>query len=275
LTHRAAGADVGATLAKLALREADGTTTTESLPSHALERVVERLAAHAPAWVGLTGGGGARLAAKLGMPSVAVDEFGAWAAGARLQMAHDGELAERFLLVSVGTGSSAMLVEPGAVTRVGGSALGGGTILGLGAALVGERDFDAIARLAARGDRRRVDLSVADIYPHGSIPLPGGLNAASFGKLARSGEPPPGAADLAHGIMGLVGENLGLICAGLALRFDVERVVFGGSTLLGNPALTEILGVICAALGRAPSFPTECRYAGALGALALAADARA
>ena len=75
--------------------------------------------------------------------------------------------------------------------------------------------------------------------------------------------------------MGLVGENVGLICAGLAARIDVELIVFGGSTLRDNPALTAILGGVCAALGRSPRFLADGQFAGALGALALARGAAA
>ena len=37
-----------------------------------------------------------------------------------------------------------LLVEPERATRVGGTALGGGTLLGLGSALVGTADFDEL-----------------------------------------------------------------------------------------------------------------------------------
>jgi type II pantothenate kinase len=266
----AAGADVGATLVKLALRDRRGETTTEALPADALDAVVERLRLLAPGRVGLTGGGAPRLAQQVAAPTVAVNEIEAWAAGARALLDRAGEPLGRFLLVSVGTGTSVMLVEPGAVARVGGTALGGGTILGLGAALTRQRDFDAIAQLAQRGDRRRVDLLISDIYPHGDFLLPGEFNAASFAKLARDDARAVKTADLAHGIMGMVGENVGLICAGLATRFAVERIVFGGSALRANPTLTAILGGVCVALGRAPLFLADGQFAGALGALALA-----
>src|SRR5262249_19094699 len=156
--------------------------------------------------------------ARLARPHAIVGEFEAWAAGARALLGR--EPPPRFLVVSVGTGTSAILVEPGGATRVGGTALGGGVIVGLGAALCGERDFDEIAAVAQGGDRRRVDLLVSDIYTEGEFLLPGDINAASFAKLAREGSR-PAAADLAHGIMGLVGENVGLICGGLAQRLDV------------------------------------------------------
>ncbi len=265
----AAGVDVGATLVKLALRDARGDTTTEALPAAALAAVVERLRELAPHRLGITGGGAPRLAERTALPAVTVGEFDAWAAGARLLLGRESGAPARFLVVSLGTGTSALLVDASGVTRVGGTALGGGTILGLGAGLLGERDFDAIVALAQRGDRRRVDLLISDIYPAGDFTLHGDINAASFAKLAHEGSAPPAAADLAHGIMGLVGENIGLICAGLATRLDVELIAFGGSTLRANPTLTAILGGVCAALGRSPHFLADGQYAGALGALAL------
>jgi type II pantothenate kinase len=264
----AAGADIGATLVKLAVRDASGCTTTETLPADALDAVAARLRDLAPHGLALTGGGAARLAESLAAPAVMVGEFEAWAEGARQLLGR--EAPKRFLVVSIGTGTSALLVEPGRVIRVGGTALGGGTILGLGAALVGERDFDAIAALAQRGDRRRVDLLVRDIYPDGDFQLPGDITAASLAKLARVDGEPSDPADLAHGIMGLIGENIALICSGLAARADVALIAFGGSTLRANPALTAILGGACALLGRSPHFLADGQYTGAVGALALA-----
>jgi type II pantothenate kinase len=264
----AAGADVGATLVKFAVRDARGNTRTDTLPAGALDAVAERLRELAPIELGLTGGGAPQLAERLAQPAVMVSEFEAWAEGARQLLGR--EAPGRFLVVSVGTGTSALLVDDGGVTRVGGTALGGGAILGLAAALFGERDFDAIAALAQRGDRRRVDLLVRDIYPAGDFLLPGDVNAASFAKLAREGGEPTAAPDLAHGIMGLVGENIALICTGLAARANVQLIAFGGSTLRANPALTAILGGACAMLGCSPHFLADGQYAGAIGALALA-----
>jgi type II pantothenate kinase len=260
-----AGVDVGATLVKLALQRAGGETTLETLPAARIEDVVERLGEAAPWRVGLTGGGAPRLARQLACDSVQVDEFDAWSSGARRLLRRRGTPPERFLLVSVGTGTSAMLVEGERVRRVGGTALGGGTLLGLGSALLGRPDFEKIAELAAAGDRSRVDLLVSDIYPEGDFLLPGTVNAASFAKLALGGDPQP--SDLAHGLVGLVGENVALICCGLAAAAGVEPIVFGGTTLRHNPALVDILRGACLVLGCKPCFLPDGEFVGALGAL--------
>lgn len=263
------GADVGATLVKLAIRSDAGRTEFRILPAHAIERVAREVESVAPDRVGLTGGGAPELESLLEMDTERVMEFDAWPLGAE-ELLRNGSLEVRapYLLVSVGTGTSAMLVTDGKATRVGGTALGGGTILGLGAVLLGTPRFDEITELAARGDRRRVDLLVGDIDPGGSIPLPRQMNAASFAKLARDGagvEATP--ADLAHAVMGLVGENVGIICGTLAGMVGAQQIVYAGSSLRDNPALTHILVGATSARGGKSLLLPDGEFAGALGAL--------
>ena len=71
-------------------------------------------------------------------------------------------------------------------------------------------------------------------------------------------------------LMGLVGENVALICAGLAGAHQVRRMVFGGATLRKNPSLVSILQGITTALGAEVTFLPDGEFAGALGALLLA-----
>jgi len=158
---------------------------------------------------------------------------------------------------------------------VGGTALGGGTVVGLGSALLGTGDFTQLCSLAREGRRSRVDLRVSDIYRAGEIPLVGDITAASFGKLARGGPERPGREDLAAAIMGLVGENVALVCAGLAAGSQVRRIVFAGSTLRDNPVLAELLLGVSRQLGRDASVLADGEFAGALGGLELARERQA
>ena len=65
------------------------------------------------------------------------------------------------------------------------SALGGGTLVGLASRLCDCSDFEELCRMAERGERRRADLVLADIYPGEDSPLPGDVTAASLEKLGR------------------------------------------------------------------------------------------
>lgn len=269
-----AGVDWGATLAKIAVRRPGTPVEFRHLPAEDVDACRRALAELGAACVGLTGGGAERLARELGPGAVVVNEFAAWGAGASAMLAEQGASApdQRHLLVSLGTGTSVLLVDGLSVSRVGGTALGGGTLLGLAAGLLGTSDFEEVVALARRGSRREVDLLVSDIYRAGGIALAGDLTASNFGKLARRLRNGDRVAreDLAHALMGLLGENVALVCAGLAAAAQVRRIVFGGSTLRGNPVLVEITGAITRALGREPIFLARGEYAGALGALLLA-----
>ncbi len=268
------GVDAGASLAKIAVREPGGALAYHLEPGDALGRVADRVARARPARIGLAGCGAGALKELLGSRSgggvVPVNEFAAWGRGATELLAASGApRAERMLVVSLGTGTSVMLADGLSVTRVGGTALGGGTVVGLGAALLGSDDFAEIAALAERGSRQHVDLLVSDIYRPGEIALAGEITAASFGKLARL-ESAPDREDVAHALMGLVGENVALICAGLAAVHQVRRLAFGGATLRKNPSLVSILQGITTALGAEVAFLPDGEFAGALGALLLA-----
>jgi type II pantothenate kinase len=265
------GVDVGATLAKIAFRNPAGALEFQFEPALALDAVAELVAERKPERLGITGGGAAELSRRLEGDAVAVNEFAAWGAGAQALLESDGGApGDRFLLASVGTGTSVMLVDGMAVQRVGGTGLGGGTIVGLGSLLLGPRSFADLVALAASGDRRNVDLLVSDIYRRaGEIPLAADLTAANFGKAAH-GTGEPEAADVAHALMGLVGESIALICAGLRGALQVKHVVFGGSTLRNNAPLTDTLAQILGFTGARPTFLDNGEYAGALGALLLA-----
>ena len=258
------GVDAGASLCKLVL---PGPTDLVKVkfPARDLGAVRACIGEWRPGRVVATGGGAARLAKELDLPVRTVPEFAAWARGAPLLAERQRlNLPAHYLLVSLGTGTSVLSLEGARVTRVGGSALGGGTLLGLGRLLLGVETFEEICALAERGDRRKVDLLVGDIYPSGEIPLPRDLNAASFAKLDSRAP-----SDVAHALMGMLGENIALICGTLARSVGAQAVVYCGSTLLHNPELREILRWVTAAYGAEPHFLDEGAYCGALGAAAL------
>lgn len=269
----AVGTDVGATLAKIVVRDADGSVSQHLEASEALDTIADRvLGAHAVS-VGLTGGGAPQLRERLGIGTM-VGEFSAWGAGSRALLERAGlEMGDRHLLVSLGTGTSVMLADGADVTRLGGTALGGGTILGLASALISVHSFPEVAALAREGSRKSVDLLVSDIYREGDFELAGEMTASSFGKLGRASServPAPSREDVAAALMGLVGENVAIVCGGLAALAQAPGIVFAGSTLRGNPSLADVLRTVSSTYGCNPVFPPDGEFAGAYGALLLA-----
>lgn len=266
------GVDVGGTLAKLAIARGEGRVDYRLVPANGIERLALEVESLGPDRIGLTGGGATLLSRTLSLDTTAVGEFDAWGAGSWALLAAQGlATGGRHLLVSLGTGTSIMLADGVRVTRVGGTALGGGTLMGLGAALTKAGDFAALVALAEEGDRRRIDLLVSDIYRDGVGPLPGDLTASSFAKLADPAERASAAApDLAHAVVGLVGENVGLLCCTLAMVVGVKRIVFAGTTLRANPALAAVLTRVSTRLGCEAVFLRDGEFSGAVGALELA-----
>lgn len=238
------GVDAGASLWKLA-RVEEG-LDLELLPAGAVEEVRRRVGEWAPEQVHVTGGGATKIEMALeGTPVRHVSEFEAWARGVPVLAGRAGwDLPQRYLLVSLGTGTSVLEIDGGTVQRVGWMALGGGTLLGLARLLCRAESYAEVAELASRGQRGRVDLLVGDVYPGAdlaSIGLDPGLTASSFAKLASREPQDLAPQDLAHALMGLLGENVAIAASAMAHSRSVETLVFGGSALEANPTLQEIL----------------------------------
>lgn len=266
------GVDVGSSLTKMAFRHPSGVVRYHLLGRAAYDEVVFTVNRVKPSALGITGGGAAQLAARLDRKSFQVNEFTAWGAGAN-RMLPRRKKTDAYLLVSLGTGTSVMLVDGTEVRRLGGTALGGGTILGLGSALLQRQSFQETCALAAQGTRDSVDLLVRDIYSDPDRPLKGDLTAASFGRLARQENSPP-PEDVAAAIMRLVGENVALIAGGHAQRLGLNRLVFGGSTLRHNQVLAEVLVEVTGLLGLKSFVLEHGEFVGALGALEQAPDSQ-
>jgi type II pantothenate kinase len=171
-------------------------------------------------------------------------------------------LPEQYLLVSLGTGTSILEIKKEETRRVSGSTLGGGTLLGLSRLLGCSDSYSELLTLAARGDRSGVDLLVRDLAPSAdNIVLPRDTTASSFGKLD-SKEP----ADLAHALIWLIGENIGILCNAVARPLATQTIVFGGGLLAGNRVLEDVICQTLADQGNVSLFLQDGIFCGAAGA---------
>ena len=93
-----------------------------------------------------------------------INEFEANVSGIKFlyNMEKKKELS-RSLIVSIGTGTSIVLIDEN-LKHLGGSALGGGFFMGLIKTLFKMNDFHEAIDLAKKGNRYNVDLKVSDIY---------------------------------------------------------------------------------------------------------------
>ena len=147
-----------------------------------------------------------------------------------------------FLLCNVGTGVSILHVEsPTKYTRVSGTALGGGTFLGLCRMLTEARGFEEALDCAATGDSRKVDMLVQDIYGGGNaersnLKLPGDLTASFFAKNIHCGREDVDVCDddICKALLVMIAQNVSQIAHLNARLYGLERVFFTGNFLREN-----------------------------------------
>uniref|UniRef100_A0A7S2JQP1 Pantothenate kinase n=1 Tax=Haptolina brevifila TaxID=156173 RepID=A0A7S2JQP1_9EUKA len=149
-----------------------------------------------------------------------------------------------FLLCNVGTGVSILHVESErSYTRVSGTAVGGGTFMGLTRLLTRARGFQEALDVAASGDARRVDMLVSDIYGSGQdragLNLPGDLTASFFAKNMETADDadPRGHVqddDICKALVVMIAQNVAQICHLNARIHSARRVFFTGNFLRHN-----------------------------------------
>jgi len=179
-----------------------------------------------------------------------------------------------FLVVNIGSGVSILRVNSAAegdYVRVGGTACGGGTFLGLAQALTSASTFEEALALAEGGDASRCDLLVRDIYgDEGSVSLGlrGGMTASNCGLLCEEGR---GFCekDVARALLQMVTQQSALLSAALARQSGcLDRVFFAGGFMTeGNHLARRAIAANFRSLGGRVYFLRHCDFLGALGSL--------
>ena len=192
-----------------------------------------------------------------GIETIKVDEFSAIGRGALRQAG----LSEA-LVVSMGTGTAFVRAVNDEITHLGGSGIGGGTIIGLASQMLGKSDIDAILALADEGDLENIDLSVRDILDKEVNSLPANLTAANFGKIKSTASD----SDIALGIINMVFETVGMLAV-FALKNDSVKDVILTGTLATFPQAKTVFSEFKALTGLNFIIPPDAVYATALGAV--------
>jgi type II pantothenate kinase len=149
----------------------------------------------------------------LGIPVQKVQEFIALGCGGL----HLTGL-EKAVIVSMGTGTALVKAHGNCISHIGGTGVGGGTILGLSKAMLNLSDFNNIINLATEGDLSLVDLSIGDITSGDIGNLPSTLTASNFGKMSDKAEKN----DLLKGIINMVFQVIGMMAV-MAAKVEKDR----------------------------------------------------
>ena len=225
-------------------------------------------------WIAVTGGRHKALPdAIAGTPLVKVEELRAIGRGGALASGLD-----EGLVVSLGTGTAMVGVRRGSFAHMGGTGVGGGTLLGLSRLLLGTADATAIDALAERGDPGRIDLTVGDIVggPVGMVPA--SATASHFGKASGviagtwvGDDAQPGREHVAAALLNLVGQATCRLALLAANAYGYDHVILIGhlADLVGIHRAAEHIGML---FGGRLVIPPHPGFAIALGAMAEAQE---
>jgi len=136
---------------------------------------------------------------------------------------------EAGLVVSAGTGTAMVAARADQVAHVTGSAVGGGTLLGLSRLILGTSDVDEIDRLALAGEAAAVDVMLSEAVGGEVGRLPAHANAVNLGKLADGGDFKR--QDLAAGLVRLVAQVIAVIAINAADAAGLKEIILIGHTM--------------------------------------------
>lgn len=169
-----------------------------------------------------------------GIPTFKVDEFQAIGYGG-LTLAGLDEA----LVVSMGTGTAYVRASKEKVVHIGGSGVGGGTLVGLSELLFQEKNIDTIERLARHGDLHNVDLFISEITKSKISSLPPDVTASNLARIKNTATK----SDLALGLLNMIFQTVGMLAVFACRNDTIKDVVFTGSLTVFPHARTVFAGL--------------------------------
>ncbi len=134
---------------------------------------------------------------------------------------------DRALVASLGTGTALVHAERGKEPQyLGGTGVGGGTLMGLSKKMLGMDNIRHIEELAREGDLSRVDLKISDLTKDDIVPgFSDKMTASNFANISDITTKP----DIARGIINLVFETIGMVAIFAARNYNVRDIVLTGN----------------------------------------------
>lgn len=205
----------------------------------------------------VTGAGSLKINSEIfGIPTSKIDEIEAIGIGGMFLSKRDN-----IIITNIGTGTSVIEATKEKITHLGGTGVGGGTIIGLAKELIKTQTFDNILNLADKGDLTQVDLLIEDISDLEISFLDRKATAANFGKMLDTARKE----DIALAIINLVYQVIGVISmfAAKSRCHDIVLITGNGSK---NRIGRKILEEVSRMYGINFIFPIEAEFATAIGA---------
>ncbi|MGI2328621.1 type II pantothenate kinase [Planococcus sp. YIM B11945] len=265
------GIDAGGTLIKVAYTEL-GELHFTKFPIAEMERVASWVNEKNASKVCVTGGKAGVLLSLLHKEAKEIVEFEATHLGVRYLLSQMGRTEDSYLVTNVGTGTSIHCIENNVQERIGGTGVGGGTLLGLSHLLTGVTDYEEIVRMASAGSRDRIDLKVKHIYEGKEPPISGELTASNFGNNLFDVAGKLSKEELLATVVGLVGETVSTVSVHAAKQCGCSTIIYIGSSFVHNPLLQEVVTSYTVLRGASPLFLENGEFSGAVGAMSLLSE---
>ena len=169
------------------------------------------------------------------------------------------------IVVSMGTGTAIMYAknENGkTVTKyLGGTGVGGGTLLGLSRRMIGVDNIDHFEQLCTDGNLDNIDLRIKDMSSDHTFQINDEITASNFGKLSDIATQ----SDVALGIANMVGETIAMLSVFAARNYGINKVVLTGNlTAIG--AVAKVFEGLEAMFGVKFIIPEKSQFATVIGA---------
>lgn len=161
----------------------------------------------------------------------------------------------------MGTGTTFVMADKSSVKHIGGTGVGGGTLLGLSNTMLNMRDFKDIIKIAESGNLSNVDLSVGDMIDDLTHTLPLHATASNFGKASDLASK----ADRALGIINMVFQTIGVMAVFAARIYNIDDVVLTGN-LVNVPQAKEIFKLVADMFHVKFHIPPKAEFSTAVGA---------
>lgn len=192
----------------------------------------------------------------LGLPLKKIAEFRALGYGGLFLSG-----LENAVIVSMGTGTAFVKAHGQCISHLGGTGVGGGTILGLSKVMVNLSNFDNIMEAASKGRLGNIDLTVGDISQSEIGNLPSNLTASNFGKMSEQATKE----DVTKGILNMVFQVIGMMSIFAARQHGDRNIVLSGK-LVNAPLAGKILDSLSKLYKVKFHIPKHAEYCTAIGA---------
>ncbi|MDR1948441.1 MAG: pantothenate kinase [Spirochaetaceae bacterium] len=265
------GIDIGSTITKAVSVESGGASPgcIKKIKTRAIDAVTSATGAFGKMLVEndipirdikrimITGAGATKIKNDIfGIPTEKVDEIRAIGIGGMFLSGR-----ENIIITNIGTGTAIIDAKKGDISHLGGSGVGGGTILGLAKKLLPTSEFNGVMELAEKGSLNQVDLLLEDIMETDISFLNKESTASNFGKMLDTAKNE----DIALGIVNLVYQVIGVLSVFAAKNKNTNSVVVTGSGS-NNPVGKKILSTITELYSVHFEYPEDAEYTTAIGA---------